>query len=550
MKLRYLLLSSAWLCLPASAAFSPTNAVVIDSTASISAVNWFQTTSLRTLGLNTPGDGGGGDFYNDGTSCSVDGVTCVQDAGSHYFHRQIDGGVISTAWWGTSDLGVALQAAGAYAMAQGYGHIIVPPGTYAWASDETTTLTRVAAPTNNPLEIDLSGVNVQFGSSVVNGWTIVDPANLGYGAPDLHVIGGYFYGTSTARCGIRLQDTIGMLWEQTSGTGFSYEPGGGPDGTQGSLFCVQNTTHYAENNTFIKTMSINNGSAFNFEINGSPYGSFARQSIIDLFCADGSVGANGRCLWFGDNTSVYDSRITHIGGNWVSKALIYLGSGAKMADTLIDGINVENNCSPTTDCKTVVELSDYPSSNTGNFAYDRPALANVSSQLLVKGSTPTCLYSDASFNCVWPELKLYGKPNGSGFDVWGPIALYPYPTNSNCPQTVCGRMETVVLSVTEGNPGTPVQIPLNNDAAQIYASGTLMCYGGNNSPSYIGFFAQGGSAVAPNTPTNVYGQSGYNGAANAAVVSWSGIGGYLQLQINGTGAATVYTMTCTAIYNR
>jgi hypothetical protein len=247
---------------------------------------------------------------------------------------------------------------------------VIPPGTYKVSSTLNPVLTAssVANVTQHGLTLIAYGAVIDFTAESGYALDLSSPnSTSGYYGPLVRISGlNIKLSPANTGGGIRLNDISNAVLEDCKVNGTAA-------GCQ-AAYVLRNTASWCENNRFINCAAVNVRDGMQFLRQGSSYGSFARTFVESFF------GANISRYWFnigGDGISVYESRFTHICGNFASTAYFSIGasgSDADMTSTVIDGIDAEWNGAPRSGPQAVIIMQNYP--NTGNTAR-RPLLYNV-----------------------------------------------------------------------------------------------------------------------------------------------------------------------------
>lgn len=190
--------------------------------------------------------------------------------------------------------------------------------------------------------------------------------------------------------------------------------------TNAPAYTLRNSTSWCENCHFIGCAAVNCQTGIAFVVAGGQ-NSFARTKVESFFGA----GISQFFFDVGPGCSVYDSRFTHISGNFTGLAYFGVGAadrGADMTATVVDGIDTEVNAARAG--QSVFRLRDYPR-NSGNSR--RPVVYNVGAFATNSGSLP--MWADNKGNPVSLEeiqrqpliaqtgLRAYEPNRGQGSSV-------------------------------------------------------------------------------------------------------------------------------------
>lgn len=261
--------------------------------------------------------------------------------------------------------------------------VVIPPGTYNLSTSLTQTIIPASGPSsaNHGISLFCYGVVINFtGSGYAIDLSSKGTSALFY-APTVRIEGLNIIGTTAASGGIRCSDISRASFQDCHMNGF----------TNGSGFTLQNTNTWCENCQFRGCDVINSQTGISFVVNGG-MNSFARTYVEHFFGA----GISGYWFDVGGGCAVYDSRFTHIAGNFNSTALMGIGSSAQAADmtgTRIDGIDTE--VSATVTGQSLIRLRDYPQPTN---VRRRPTVYNVSPNAIWTGSGTFSVWADANGN--------------------------------------------------------------------------------------------------------------------------------------------------------
>jgi hypothetical protein len=261
---------------------------------------------------------------------------------------------------------------------------VLPAGKYNLGTSVAATLTNAAIPTST-----LSGLNLYAYGAVVNfsgtgyAFDFLSPnTSATFYQPGISIFGLNIEGSPRGAGGIRSSDLSSARYVDVFIFGFTAPALGNEAG--GTGFTLRNTVAWSENTRFIGCGVVNctTGMAF---VNAGGTTSFARTYVEHFF------GAGITNFWFdiGGACAVYDSRFTHVAGNFGALAYFAIGkpgSDADLSSTVIDGIDAELNGAVAN--QSIFRLRNFP--NTSSIAR-RPKVLNISlfSGYTGKGSIPT-----------------------------------------------------------------------------------------------------------------------------------------------------------------
>lgn len=284
---------------------------------------------------------------------------------------------------GTTDNAAAFQALFKVMLQLGGAAVTLPPGKYNLASSVVTTITPTGGPNNESFGFTLYayGVAVNYTGATGYAFDFLSPNTLAtFYNPLVAFFGMNVNGNATAAGAFRINDISGARFVDCKGQGFPLGP----------AFTLRTTSSWCENDHFLDCMAVNclTGIAFINTLTPPSGVSFARTTVTNFF------GAGITNYWFdiGAGCAVYDSRFTHICGNFGSIAYFGIGApgaGASMQATVIDGVDAEWDGNPGGFAQSIIRLRDYPQASGA----PRPILYNVGSFALFTGGTPLPIWS-------------------------------------------------------------------------------------------------------------------------------------------------------------
>lgn len=223
--------------------------------------------------------------------------------------------------------------------------VTIWPGTYKITSTITVNLSPASGPTAVTYGLHLFAEGVVFNYTGTGyAFDFVSPNTAAtYGFPLLEIYGANLLGTALATGGFRTRSVSAARWHQVKVQGF----------TTGPAWTMLNDTSWSENCHFRGCGAVNCQSIIAFQRTGGT-SSFARTYVDGMFGAGISnywfdlggtipgVGVSGSC-------AVYDSRFTHVSGNFTSLALFGIGNSSNASDmtaSVVDGTDFEINGLP------------------------------------------------------------------------------------------------------------------------------------------------------------------------------------------------------------
>lgn len=322
---------------------------------------------------------------------------------------------------GVADTGVPLTNLFNALLASSGGVGYIPPGTYALANSFAKTILPNSGPTSSFHGITLRayGVVINFtGAGIALDFTAITTSAY-FAQPWLAIHGMNIELTAAASGGFRTNDVSAVRYYDC----FVF------NGTAASGFIFRNQLNWSEN-CHMKSCGVItclNGVSFVNTLVPPSGVSFSRFTCEDFF------GAGITDYWFdvGSGCAVYDSRFTHICGNFGSIAYFGLGAvgaGATMQGSVIDGIDAEWNGNPGTFAQGIIRLRDYPQASGAL----RPILYNVTANAQFTGGTPLPIWTDAAGAALpGPEsTELQPLILQTGFTVqYGVSQIYENLTN-------------------------------------------------------------------------------------------------------------------------
>lgn len=283
---------------------------------------------------------------------------------------------------GVSNTATPLASLLSVLVAAGGGVGVIPPGTYNLATSVAKTILPASGPTTSAHGVVLSayGAVINFtGTGVALDFTAVGTSAY-FAQPWLAIYGLNIELTGAASGGFRSNDVSAVRYYDC----FVF------NGTAASGFIFRNLVNWSEN-CHMKSCGVVtclNGVSFVNALTPPAGLSFARFTCEDFF------GAGITNYWFdvGAGCAVYDSRFTHLCGNFGSIAYFGIGAagaGATMQSTVIDGIDAEWNGNPNGFLQGIIRLRDYPQASGAL----RPILYNVSINAQFTGATPVPIWT-------------------------------------------------------------------------------------------------------------------------------------------------------------
>jgi len=313
---------------------------------------------------------------------------------------------------GTTDNVTAFNSLISVMKELGGAQATLPPGTYNLASTVAANLAPSSGTsvTSNGLAFSGYGVVIKYTGSAFA---------FDFSATNLSA---YYYQPTMSWYGVNIELTSSAQggWRQSDIGAARYYDCFVFNGTNGAGFTQRNQYNYSENNHYVGcgVVTCLTGIAFVFTTGAAA--SMARTTVHDFF------GAGITDYWFdiGGGCSVYNSRFSHICGNFGSAALFGIGTStsnaADMTGTVIDGIDTEDNGNPNSFYQSIIRLRDYP--QTSGVAR-RPILYNVGAYATNGGVLPVWAYGTSlgsGTSISGPELSPTNETQG--FTVQGPIA--------------------------------------------------------------------------------------------------------------------------------
>jgi hypothetical protein len=307
------------------------------------------------------------------------------------------------------------------------------PGTYKVTTSITTNLTPSSGPNyeTSGLTLYADGVVINYTGTGISFDFISPNTSALIHEPLLAIYGMKLIGTGTASGGFRVRSCSAVRWTNCVVQGF----------TAGPAWTMLNDTSWCENNHFRSCGAVNCATIIAFQRTGGT-NSFSRTYV------DGMFGAGITGPWFdiggtvpgsgaSNGCSVYDSRFTHISGNFVSTCLFAIGNSTNASDmtsTVIDGLDYEINASVANQC--VMLLRDYPQ-NSG--VARRPILTNIGAFATFNGSGQIPIWMSGAFAALpGPEVAQTQQFNiGSPLlSQWGQSVVYEPNFGVGTPATV------------------------------------------------------------------------------------------------------------------
>jgi hypothetical protein len=260
----------------------------------------------------------------------------------------------------------------------------VPAGQYKLGASLTVTLTNASIPNSTS-----SGLNLYAYGAVLDftgeGYALdfLSPnTSTSFYEPGVSIFGLNIVGSPRGAGGIRASDLSSARYVDVFVRGFTLASFGNSVG--GTGFTLRNTVSWSENTRFIGCGVVNCATGMAF-VNAGGTTSFARTYVEHFF------GAGITGFWFdiGGACAVYDSRFTHVAGNFGALAYFALGkpgSDADLSGTVIDGIDAE--CNGAVPNQSIFRLRNFP--NNASSAR-RPKVFNIGifAGYTGKGSIPT-----------------------------------------------------------------------------------------------------------------------------------------------------------------
>ena len=318
---------------------------------------------------------------------------------------------------GASESSTAIGALFSVALANGGARVIFPPGTYKIASTVTVYITPTGGSNIETygLEIIARGAVFSYtGNSYAFDFVSANTEATMHG-PLISVHGANLVGTSVAAGGFRCRSVSGpgVRWWDC----FVYGITNGPAWTE------LNDTAWCENHHYRSCGAVNCQSIIAFEVTGGTT-SFARTYV------DGMFGAGIGNYWFsiGGGSAVYDSRFTHISGNFTSLAYFSIGaagSDADMEGTVIDGLDAEANSAIAS--TWTVGLAAGATAGTLATAWTHPT--GTYTAIFSDGETRAATYTNGSTAVTW-TTGLTGAVTTAAIVQQGIFRLFNYPNTA------------------------------------------------------------------------------------------------------------------------
>lgn len=282
---------------------------------------------------------------------------------------------------GTTDNTVAFQTLLKVILQLGGASCVIPPGKYNINTSIVTTLTPNTGPNNEAFGLTLYayGVIINYTGATGYAFDFLSPNTVAtFYSPLVTFYGMNVLGNATAPGAFRINDISAARFYDCRGQGF----------TTGAAFTLRNTSSWCENDHFIGCSAVNcqTGIAFVNTLVPPAGVSFARTTVLNFF------GAGITNFWFdiGGGCAVYDSRFSHICGNFGSIAFFAIGAagaGASMQATVIDGIDAEWGSTPGQ--QGIIRLRDYPQGSGA----PRPIVYNIGANALFTGGGPVPIWT-------------------------------------------------------------------------------------------------------------------------------------------------------------
>jgi hypothetical protein len=263
---------------------------------------------------------------------------------------------------------------------------VLPAGKYNLGTSVTATLTNASIPNSI-----LSGLNLYAYGAVLNftgtgyAFDFLSPnTSATYYQPAISIFGLNIVGSPHGAGGIRSNDLSSARYVDVFVFGFTASVAALGNSVGGTGFTLRNTVAWSENTRFIGCGVVNCATGMAF-VHAGGTTSFGRTYVEHFF------GAGITNFWFdiGGACAVYDSRFTHVTGNFGALAYFAIGmpgSDADLSSTVIDGIDAELNGAVAN--QSIFRLRNFP--NTASVAR-RPKVLNISvfAGYTGKGSIPT-----------------------------------------------------------------------------------------------------------------------------------------------------------------
>lgn len=288
---------------------------------------------------------------------------------------------------GTNDSTTAFNNLLSVLATLGGGSATIWPGTY----KITSTIAINLAPASGGSFItygcvlDARGVTFNYtGSGYAFDFSATNTGAT-YGFPLLEIIGANLLGTSGASGGWRTRSLNSVRWYEVKTQGF----------TAGPAWTLLNDVNWSENCHWRGCAAVNCQNVMAFAKTGGT-NSFARTYVDGIFAA----GITGYWFVVGGGCAVYDSRFTHLSGNFGGLGLFLLGATSNdcdMSGTVVDGLDYE--CNGTISSNWTAGLSSGATSGTLAAAWPYPS------------GTYTVIFSDA-------EQRQATYTNGSTAVSW------------------------------------------------------------------------------------------------------------------------------------
>jgi hypothetical protein len=314
---------------------------------------------------------------------------------------------------GSADNHPAFEALFQVLLYAGGGSAVLPAGKYNLTRTIAVTLTANSIPnsTSGGLNLYAYGVVLNFTGEGYALDLFSPNTSASFYEPGLSIFGLNIMGSPRAAGGIRASDLSSARYVDVFVRGFTASVSSLDNGLGGTGFTLRNTVSWSENTRFIGCGAVNCTTGLAF-VNAGGSTSFARTYVEHFF------GAGITNFWFdiGGACAVYDSRFTHVAGNFGALAYFAIGkpgSDADLSGTVIDGIDAE--CNGAVANQSILRLRNFP--HTGSGAR-RPKVCNISpfAGYNRNGGIPTWA-KEGGEAIAGPEPAQL-----QGFDIEGPVS--------------------------------------------------------------------------------------------------------------------------------
>ena len=318
---------------------------------------------------------------------------------------------------GVNDSTVAITNFFAVALANGGLSARLSPGTYKITSTVTVNMTPSTGANAETYGLTLLADGVVFnytGNSYAFDFVSANTEATMHG-PLLAVHGANLLCTAAAAGGFRCRSVSGpgVRWWDC----FVY------GATAGAAWTELNDTAWCENHHYRGCGAVNCRTIISFQVTGGTT-SFARTYV------DGMFGAGIGDYWFevGGGTAVYDSRFTHLSGNFTSLAYFSIGaagSDADMEGTVIDGLDCEANAAIAS--TWTAGLAAGATAATLAAAWTHPT--GTYTAIFSDGETRAATYTNGSTAVTW-TTGLTGAVTTAAIVQQGIFRLFNYPNTA------------------------------------------------------------------------------------------------------------------------